>query len=160
MSWSLLAFLALCFAAATTGSIYRPGAWYRTLSKPRWNPPDWVFPIAWTALYGMMAVAAWLVYEAAGFSGLGAAALVVWLVQLVLNALWSALFFGAKRMDWALWDVAALWLAIALTTVLFALIVPAAAWLMAPYLAWVTFAALLNLTLIRMNSETGQAVST
>lgn len=150
ISWSLLAFFAVTFAAAMSGGYFRPGDWYRNLAKPSWNPPDFLFPIAWTILYAMMAVAAWLVWEAVGWP----AALVpigLWLVQLVLNALWSALFFGMKRMDLALIDVALLWLAIVGTIIAFWPISTLAGWLMVPYLAWVSFAAFLNLTILRLN---------
>ncbi len=152
ISWSLLAFFAVTFAAAMSGGYFRPGDWYRDLSKPSWNPPDFLFPIAWTILYAMMAVAAWLVWEAVGWP----AALVpigLWLVQLVLNALWSALFFGMKRMDLALVDVALLWLAIVGTIIAFWPINALAGWLMVPYLAWVSFAAFLNLTILRLNPQ-------
>ncbi|MBO6673480.1 MAG: tryptophan-rich sensory protein [Rhizobiales bacterium] len=152
ISWSLLAFFAVTFAAAMSGGYFRPGDWYRDLAKPSWNPPDFMFPIAWTVLYAMMAVAAWLVWEAVGWP----AALVpigFWLIQLIFNALWSALFFGMKRMDWALIDVALLWLAIVGTIMTFWPISTLAGWLMVPYLAWVSFAAFLNLTILRLNSQ-------
>lgn len=150
ISWSLIVFFVVTFAAATSGGYFRPGDWYRDLKKPSWNPPDFLFPIAWTLLYAMMAVAAWLVWERAGWP---AAALPIglWIVQLVFNALWSALFFGMKRMDYALVDVVLLWLSIAATIALFWPISTLAGWLMVPYLAWVSFAAFLNLTILRLN---------
>ncbi len=150
ISWSLIFFFVVTFAAATSGGYFRPGDWYRDLKKPSWNPPDFLFPIAWTLLYAMMAVAAWLVWERAGWP---AAALPIglWIVQLVFNALWSALFFGMKRMDYALVDVVLLWLSIAATIALFWPISALAGWLMVPYLAWVSFAAFLNLTILRLN---------
>ncbi len=152
ISWSLLVFGVLVGLAAITGGYFRPGAWYRGLTKPRWNPPNFAFPIAWTILYTMMAVAAWLVWSEAGWP----AALVpiaLWVVQLVLNALWSWLFFGLKRMDYALADVALLWLAIAATIAAFWPISSLAGWLLVPYLAWVSFAAFLNATLLRLNPQ-------
>ncbi len=150
ISWSLIFFFVVTFAAATSGGYFRPGEWYRDLKKPSWNPPDFLFPIAWTLLYAMMAVAAWLVWERVGWP---AAALPIglWIVQLVFNALWSALFFGMKRMDYALVDVVLLWLSIAVTIALFWPISTLAGWLMVPYLAWVSFAAFLNLTILRLN---------
>ncbi|MEM1287486.1 MAG: TspO/MBR family protein [Pseudomonadota bacterium] len=151
--WSLLVFFAFVFLAAMSGGIFRPGEWYRGLAKPSWNPPDWAFPVAWTALYGTMAVAAWLVYEAAGFTLAGMVAIGFWFIQLVLNALWSALFFGAKRMDYALWDAAGMWLAIVGTIIAFAPINTISALLMVPYLLWVSFAIFLNWTLIKMNPD-------
>jgi tryptophan-rich sensory protein len=150
ISWSLIVFFVVTFAAATSGGYFRPGDWYRDLKKPSWNPPDFLFPIAWTLLYAMMAVAAWLVWERVDWP---AAALPIglWIVQLVFNALWSALFFGMKRMDYALVDVVLLWLSIAATIALFWPVSTLAGWLMVPYLAWVSFAAFLNLTILRLN---------
>lgn len=150
ISWSLVAFAAVTFVAAMSGGYFRPGQWYRDLRKPSWNPPDFLFPIAWTLLYAMMAAAAWIVWREAGWP----AALVpiaLWGLQLVFNALWSALFFGMRRMDYALIDVALLWVSIAATIAAFWVHSPLAAWLMVPYLAWVSFAAVLNLVLLRMN---------
>jgi tryptophan-rich sensory protein len=146
----LIGFLLACFAAAATGAIFKPGAWYEGLAKPAWNPPNWLFPPAWAVLYVMMAVAAWLVWRQAGFAG-APLALLLWGVQLVLNAAWSWIFFGMKRMDLAFIELVALWLTILATTLAFALVSATAVWLMAPYLAWVTFAGALNLKLWQLN---------
>lgn len=148
----LAGFIAACVLAALSGAFFRPGAWYRTLRKPTWTPPDWLFPIAWSILYLMIAIAGWLVWRAAGFSGAGLA-LGIYGLHLICNALWSALFFGARRMDLAFVDVAAMWISLALTIALFAPISPLAAALLAPYLAWVTFAGALNFTIWRRNPE-------
>ncbi len=147
---SLALFLLLCFAAATTGAVFKPGAWYDSLSKPSWTPPDWLFPVAWSVLYVMIAVSAWLVWREAGLAG-AAVPLAVWGVQLVLNAAWSWIFFGLRRMDLAFAEVVGLWLSIAACIVLFAPISPTAAALMAPYLVWVSFAAALNLAVWQRN---------
>lgn len=155
MDWSailaLAMFLGLNFAAAASGAVFQPGEWYRGLRKPSWNPPDWLFPIAWTALYLMIAVAGWLVWQAAGVAA--GFALGLYLLQLALNATWSWLFFGLKRMGWALVECLALWLAIAATIAAFAPISTTAAWLMVPYFVWVSFAAFLNFTLLRLNPQ-------
>ena len=90
------AFLAATFAAAATGTLFRTGAWYRTLRKPAWTPPDWLFPIAWTLLYLLMAVAAWRV--ALNPADLAPVGLAFWWCQLVLNALWSPTVFGLHRL--------------------------------------------------------------
>ncbi len=150
MYWSLLGFCAACFLAALSGALFRPGAWYRQLNKPSWQPPDWLFGPVWMVLYGMIAAAGWLVWREAGFAG-ATLALVLYAVQLVLNALWSALFFGLRRMDLALIEVGALWLSILATLVAFWPIDRTAALLMLPYLAWVSFAAFLNYTVLRLN---------
>lgn len=143
-------FLLACFAAASTGALFRPGAWYDRLDKPAWTPPDWLFPVAWTVLYLMIALAPWLVWRRAGLAG-AALPLAVWAVQLALNAAWSWLFFGLRRMDWAFAEVLALWLAIAAMIALFWPISPAAGLMMVPYLLWVSFAAALNFAVWQRN---------
>ncbi len=130
--------------AATADSVR---SWYPSINKPSWTPPSWLFGPVWTLLYLMMAVAAWLVWRQAGWGG----ALVMFGVQLLLNALWSPLFFGWQQIGWAFVDIVALWLAILATTILFWQIVPAAGILFLPYLAWVSFATALNFALWRLN---------
>jgi benzodiazapine receptor len=146
------AFLLACFAAATTGAVFRPGPWYDRLDKPSWTPPDWLFPVAWTLLYIAIGVAPWLVWREAGFAG-AALPLAVWAVQLLLNAAWSWLFFGIRRMDLAFAEVVALWLSIALMIALFLPISATAGLLMIPYLVWVSFAAALNLAVWQRNKD-------
>ncbi|WP_337877037.1 TspO/MBR family protein [Elioraea sp.] len=145
-------FLLACFAAATTGAVFRPGPWYDRLDKPSWTPPDWAFPVAWTLLYIAIGVAPWLVWRAAGLAG-AALPLAVWAVQLALNAAWSWLFFGLRRMDLAFAEVVALWLSIALMIALFLPISVTAGLLMVPYLVWVSFAAVLNLAVWQRNKD-------
>ncbi len=146
----LIGWLLLCFAAASPGALFMPGEWYAALRKPAWNPPAWIFGPVWTALYTMMAVSAWLVWKRGGFKAqrwpLG-----VFLVQLVLNALWSPLFFGLHRMGIAFLAIIVLWFAILLTMEHFHRVSRPAAWLLAPYLAWVGFATVLNGTLWWLN---------
>jgi len=146
----LVGWLAVSFAAAWVGSRFMPGAWYNALAKPSWNPPNFVFAPVWTALYVLMAVAAWLVWRRAGFTG-ARAALTLFIVQLALNALWSYLFFGAHRPDLAFMEILVLWALILVTAVLFWREVQLAGLLMLPYLAWVGFASFLNFTLWQMN---------
>lgn len=140
-------FAAACVATAASGAIFSPGAWYARLRKPAWCPPDWVFAPAWAVLFAMIAVAGWLVWREAGFGP----ALALYAVQLLLNFAWSWLFFGLRRPDLAFLDVVALWVTIAGCMALFAPVSPVAAWLFAPYLAWVGFAAALNLAMWRLN---------
>lgn len=147
----LMGWLVAAFAAAWVGSRFRPAEWYEALAKPAWTPPDAVFAPVWTALYALMGVAAWLVWRRAGFSG-APAALALFIVQLLLNALWSYLFFGLHRIDLALLEIVPLWLAILIVLVLFWRVDWRAGALMVPYLAWVAFAAGLNFALWRLNA--------
>jgi tryptophan-rich sensory protein len=146
----LAGFVLLVIAVAGAGAYFKPGAWYAALDKPPWTPPNWLFPVAWTLIYATIAVAGWMVWRAAGFSG-AKPALVLFCLQLVLNAAWSWLFFGLHRMDLAFADIGLLWLAIAATIVAFHAVRPGAAYLMVPYLLWVTFAAALNYAVWQMN---------
>jgi tryptophan-rich sensory protein len=147
---ALAGWVLLCFGAAAFGGLFMPGEWYASLKKPSWNPPGWVFGPMWTTLYVMMAVAAWLVWRQGGW-GKQRKPLVIFLAQLVLNAAWTPLFFGLKYPGLAFAEILLLWLAIAATVAVFRRVSCAAAWLLAPYLAWVSFAAALNFTLWRLN---------
>ena len=120
------------------------GTWYQALQRPAWTPPSWVFGPAWTVLYVLMGVASWLVWRA-GWGAPGVrAALGLYGAQLVLNFLWSLVFFGLRRPDWALVDILALWVLILLTLVRFRRINAIAGLLLVPYLLWVTYATMLN----------------
>ncbi len=143
----LLPFVAACFVVALSGAVFRPGTWYEGLAKPWWRPPNWLFGPAWTVLYVCIAVSGWLAWRQAGW-GLP---MTVYAVQLLLNACWSAVSFGMRRLDLAFGELILLWLSIALTALLFAPVSTAAAALLLPYLAWVTFAGVLNFTLWQMN---------
>jgi tryptophan-rich sensory protein len=147
---ALAAWLTLSFAAAAIGGFFLPGEWYATLKKPPWNPPNWIFGPVWTALYIMMAVAAWLVWRRGEFA-VQRLALGLFLLQLLLNALWSPLFFGLRAPALALVDIGFLWLALLGTMIACWKVRPLAGALLAPYLAWVTFASALNWTLWRLN---------
>jgi translocator protein len=147
----LAGWLLLCFGAAAVGAQFLPGEWYAGLKKPSWNPPGWIFGPVWTGLYTMMAVAAWLVWSRGGFKAMRRP-LGLFLLQLLFNALWSWLFFGRHQPALAFGDILLLWLAIAATLAAFRRVSRAAAWLLAPYLAWVSFAAAMNFALWRLNS--------
>jgi translocator protein len=147
----LVAWLAVTFLAAALGSRFMPGEWYAALDKPSWTPPSAVFGPVWTALYVMMALAAWLVWRDAGFTA-ARAALSAYLVQLVLNAAWSWLFFGLHRIDLALLNIVVLWATIAVTIVLFRRSSSVAGMLLVPYLLWVSYATALNAAIYRLNS--------
>ena len=151
---TFLPFLGLCLITASTGALFTPGKWYEDLRKPPWTPADWVFPTVWAALYLMIASAGWLVWKnGAPWSVLGLFGL-----QLVLNAAWSLIFFGLKRMRWALLDVCLLWLSIAACILAFLPYSVVAAALMAPYLLWVSIAATLNLRVWQMNRPSAESV--
>jgi benzodiazapine receptor len=143
--------LALCFGAGWFGSRFEPGNWYAQLAKPSWNPPNWLFAPVWSTLYAMMAVAAWLVWRRDGLRK-SAIPLTVFVIQLVLNAAWTWLFFGLHRPALAFAEIVLLWMAILATVVLFWRRHGLAGALMVPYLAWVTFAACLNFALWRLNA--------
>ena len=153
---SLLAavfFVAVSFAAAGVGQLAGPaggGAWYRQLDKPAFTPPSWVFGPVWTALYLTMGVAAWLVWRRRG-SADTRLPLGLFGVQLALNAAWSILFFGLQQIGLALFEIVILWFAILATLLLFWRLDRVAGALLLPYLAWLTFAGALNLTLWRMH---------
>jgi tryptophan-rich sensory protein len=149
---SFAVFCGIVFSAALSGALFGPSQWYRDLKKPSWQPPDWLFGPAWTFLYILIAIAGWRVWSAAE-PGAALVPMAVFGVQIVLNAAWSWLFFGLKRMTWALYECAALWVSIALMIAVFAPIDSLAAVLLAPYLAWVTFAGFLNWTMIRLNPD-------
>ena len=148
----LIGFVAVCFLAALTGTVFRPGAWYERLRKPSWRPPNWLFAPVWTALYLAMACAGWLVWRTAGFGGAGVP-LALFALQLLLNALWTPVFFGLHRLDIGFGVIVALWFAILATIVAFAPVSLVAALLLVPYLAWVSFASVLNFTVWRLNRD-------
>ncbi|HEV7227259.1 TspO/MBR family protein [Brevundimonas sp.] len=148
---SLAAFAGANVAAAASGGVFKPGAWYASLNRPTWTPPNWAFPLVWLVMFSLNAAAGWLVWRAHGPDTAGA--LAVYGGSLVLNAAWSWLFFGRRRMDLALVDVGLLWLSIAAVIALFWPLRPLAAVLLLPYLGWVTIAAVLNLRMIQLNPE-------
>ncbi len=125
--------------------------WYTTLNKPFFNPPNWLFAPVWTLLYAMMGLAAGLVWASTDASKSRNTALVVFGVQLLLNSLWSILFFGLRNPTLALVEIILLWAAIAFTIKKFRPINSTAAWLLVPYLLWVTFASILNTAIVILN---------
>jgi len=152
--WLGLVFsFALCFAVAGIGGRWTAGeisGWYRTLARPAIAPPNWVFGPVWTLLYGLMAFAAWRVWLAE-HSSARSWAVGLFLAQLALNLAWTWIFFRKHAIGAALIEIALLWAAICATTLAFSRVEHAAAWLMAPYLAWVTFASALNAAYWRLN---------
>ena len=133
------------------GAATEIGPWYFQLQKPSWQPPDWLFGPAWTVLYVLMGIALWRVWRTAPAGEARNRALALFAVQLVLNALWSLIFFQWRQPLLALVEIVVLWIAIALTIRAFRPLDRAAAWLLAPYLAWVTFATALNAGMVILN---------
>ena len=153
MYWILFAiFLAACFAAGTTGAMFPPGDWYERLDKPPWTPPNWAFPVAWTTLYLLIAASAARVAGAEG----SAYAMAFFGLQIALNTLWTPVFFGLRKMRAAMFVLAFLWIAVAAMLITFWRVDLWAGMMLIPYLLWVTVAAALNWTVIRMNPDAGK----
>ncbi|MCL6481213.1 MAG: tryptophan-rich sensory protein [Firmicutes bacterium] len=151
--WGLIGFLAVVAAVQGLASwLTFPAVreWYPTLARPTWTPPDWVFGPVWTALYLMMAVAAWWVWRTGGWAN-ARLALSLFALQLALNAAWSGLFFRLRSPAAGLVDILLLWIAIAATLLAFRRHSAVATWLLVPYFVWVSYAAALNFALWRMN---------
>jgi tryptophan-rich sensory protein len=151
-SAGLVGWLILTFAAAAIGAVASAdaGAFYEQLVRPSWAPPAWLFAPVWTTLYALMAIAAWLVWRTHGFKD-ARPALVLFIVQLGANALWSWVFFVWHRGALAFGEVLLLWCLILATVVSFRRLNAVAAALLLPYLAWVTFASALTFTTWRLN---------
>lgn len=147
-------FVALNFLTSASGAFFRPGAWYEGLAKPGWTPPNWAFPVVWSILFLMNAVSGLLVWQVAG-TGAGLA-LGAYVLSLAVNASWSAVFFGLRRMDLGLVNVVMLWGSILAVAILFWPHNPAAALMQLPYLVWVTIATALNFTVLRLNPAEGR----
>ena len=142
-------FLGACFAAGSTGGLFPPGEWYQKLRKPWWTPPNWLFPVAWTILYLCMAAAGARV----AMSPDNGLAMALWALQIALNGLWTPVFFGLRRMKLGLRVLSALWLSVAATLVALWQVDWIAGLLFVPYLGWVSVAAALNLSVLRLNRE-------
>jgi benzodiazapine receptor len=130
------------------------GPWYRALVKPSWQPPDWLFGPVWTTIFLLAAISAAMAWNGAP-SGTRVMIAALFVLNGLLNMLWSLLFFHLKRPDWALWEVPVLWLSV---LVLIIAVLPwsrLAAWLLVPYLLWVAFAAYLNWTIVKLNAPFG-----
>jgi translocator protein len=150
----ILVFVLVCEGAGIIGSLFtRPSipGWYAGLVKPPFNPPNWVFAPVWTALFALMGLSAYLIYAKGTGRKDMRKALAVFVAQLVLNTLWSIVFFGAHLIFAAVIVIVALWTMILATIVLFRRISKAAAYLLIPYILWVTFATVLNISLYVLN---------
>ena len=139
---SLAAFVVITSVVAFAANRYRPDAWFRSLAKPRWNPPDWLFAPMWTVLYIGIAVAGWLAWRST--KGWWSMPLTLWAIQLVANGMWTWLFFGRHRIRAALIDICVVLVAIVAFIVGTYHDTPEAALLFVPYLVWIAFATVLN----------------
>jgi tryptophan-rich sensory protein len=150
MDWTLfLTFLAACCAAAASGAMIQPDEWYDQLNKPNWTPPRWVFPVVWTSLYILIALAAMRL----ALRGDSAQALALWSVQIALNTLWTPIYFGLRRIRAAMVVMVCLWLAVAASTWTFFGVDFLAGLLFLPYVVWVSIAGVLNYSVIRLNPQ-------
>jgi tryptophan-rich sensory protein len=150
----LVLFVLVCLGAGGLGAVATTpeiDGWYRTIVKPEWNPPDWVFGPVWTTLFILMGISGWLVWKPERFRGVPIP-LALFASQLALNVAWSWIFFGMHQIGWAVVEILILWLAILATTVAFFRRSKAAGWLLVPYLGWVSFASILNFTIWRLNA--------
>ena len=151
----LVSSVLICLAAAAMGSVFTTPSiptWYALIQKPAFNPPNWVFGPVWTALFILMGISAYLVWEKGLKERKVKVALSVFGVQLVLNILWSALFFGLQSPFYAFIEIIILWIAIVLTIIKFYPVSRNAGLLLIPYIAWVSFAAFLNLSVWLLNA--------
>lgn len=146
-----LIFLLANAAAATTGIVFRPGAWYAGLRKPGFTPPNWAFPVAWSLIY---LLSAWAAARVAMLPGAGLA-LALWAAQVALNTLWTPLFFGARQMGLALVAILVLLVTVGVATVQFWRLDTAAGLMLLPYLAWLCVALALNWRIWRDNPAAG-----
>ncbi|MBX2999890.1 MAG: tryptophan-rich sensory protein [Caldilineaceae bacterium] len=151
--------LAAVIGGAATGKTLDD--WYLSLDKPKWNPPNWLFPVAWTFLFTMMGIASWLVWREGrsgnekdlSTSSEAKTALKIYGIHLVFNTLWSIIFFGMRKLGWAFVELLVLWHLVVATIASFYRIKPVAGLMLIPYLLWTTFAGILNFMVWRMNRK-------
>lgn len=130
------------------------GTWYRTLNKPSWQPPDWLFGPVWTTIFGLAALSAVFARRRATETAERETIVLLFVANAFFNILWSALFFRLKRPDWALIEVGVLWLSVLVPIFYLARYSKKASWLLVPYLVWVTFAGVLNYEIVKLNPGT------
>ena len=148
MDWYLfLIYLIICFSAASTGALFPTGKWYKELAKPKFNPPDWAFPIAWSLLYPLMAYAATQMSSNSDREY----PMAFWTLQIVFNTLWTPVFFGLNRIRTGMIIMSCLWISVTLTVGSFYWADPFLGLILVPYFLWVTFAAILNYALLKLN---------
>lgn len=146
----LVVWILICFLPAIIGSQFGPGDWYQALNKPEWNPPNWIFGPVWTLLYVLMGISVWIIWKSYGLKT-AAIPIAFFIVQLILNALWSWFFFGLENVGLAFVDIIALWTFILITLILFWKLNTWSGVLLIPYIAWVSFATILNYNIWQLN---------
>lgn len=146
----LIIWIFVCSLAGIFGAQFEPGTWYELLQKPAWTPPNWVFPVVWPTLYVMMGIAAWIIWKMKEIT-LSATEFNWFFVQLVLNALWSWIFFGMQMIATGLAEILLLWISILFTIFLFWNRNRIAGMLLLPYLLWVSYASALNFAIWQLN---------
>lgn len=150
-----VAALAAMAVAALGASATDIGPWYQVLRKPAWQPPDWLFGPVWTLIYGLMALAGVRAWNGASDRRQRLRIVGLFALNALLNVTWSELFFALHRPDWALMEVVPFWLSIVALIVAVSPANRSAGWLLGPYLAWVAFAGVLNLVVVRLNAPFG-----
>lgn len=125
--------------------------WYAAAIKPSFNPPNWIFAPVWTALYILMGIALYLIWKSDAEKNIKQTALILFAVQLTLNFFWSFIFFSLRQTGWAFVEIVVMWLSILFTILWFGKISSDAAWLLVPYISWVSFASLLNFYIWKLN---------
>lgn len=133
----------------TAGNV---SGWYQTIQKPSWNPPSWIFGPVWTTLYILMGISLFLVWRSDAAESVKRTAIILFAAQLVFNFFWSLIFFKMHQPGWAFAEILVMWVLILLTIFSFGKISSLAAWLLVPYISWVSFASILNYTIWRLNS--------
>jgi tryptophan-rich sensory protein len=126
-------------------------SWYATINKPWFNPPNWIFGPVWTSLYVMMGIAFYLIWKSDAVPSLKSQAITLFFIQLIVNFLWSIIFFYLQQPGWAFFDIVIMWVMILLTIFSFGKISSTAAWLLVPYICWVSFASVLNFAIWKLN---------
>jgi len=144
---TFLIFLLACAAAASTGIMFKPGPWYEALNKPGFTPPNWLFPVAWTTIYLLLA---WAGYRLTLIPG-SQVVLALWAAQIALNTLWTPVFFGAHRLFAAMLILTLLWLVVAAMVVMALRLDVITGLILFPYLMWLCVAAALNFSILRHN---------
>ncbi|GGB53210.1 TspO/MBR family protein [Blastomonas aquatica] len=151
----ILAAMAALIVAAGGATITDLGPWYQSLTQPAWAPPGWLYGVAWTVIFAFAAMASLVAWRAAPTRNARTNVIGLFAFNGFLNVLWSLLFFRVQRPDWALIEVAALWLSIALLIVYCGRFSKPAAWLLLPYIGWVSVAAAINYAVVQLNGPFG-----